>query len=155
MIDLIDGRLARLLPGGLLRLHQVTRRVRELAASESVRSLGGRAHPLDHPDSLVNRFHNRYFGARGLIWNPKAALLNDSSEASNSATCSTETGRMGEFTGQSSGRSFGRRRGITPIAGRPTSAARRMPTTLHLYERCVVGTVNAEAARDGQEPRHC
>ncbi len=93
VIDLIDGRLARLLPGGLLRLHQVTRRVRELAASESVRSLGGRAHPLDHPDPLVNRFHNRYFGARGLIWNPNAALLNDSSEASNSATCSTETGR--------------------------------------------------------------
>ncbi len=37
VIDLIDGRLAGFLPGGLLRLHQVTRR--ELAASESVRSL--------------------------------------------------------------------------------------------------------------------
>jgi hypothetical protein len=40
----------------------------ERTCAEFEPGLGWRAHPLDEPDAGVERFHNLYFGAGGVVW---------------------------------------------------------------------------------------
>ena len=44
------------------------RRIADAALSACEPGLGWRAHPLDDPTRPIDRFHNLYFGAGGVIW---------------------------------------------------------------------------------------
>ena len=47
---------------------EAIRRIAESALAAYEPGLGWRAHPLDDPEPPVDRFHNLYFGAGGVIW---------------------------------------------------------------------------------------
>ena len=48
--------------------HEAIRRIAESALAAYEPGLGWRAHPLDDPEPPIDRFHNLYFGAGGVIW---------------------------------------------------------------------------------------
>jgi hypothetical protein len=47
---------------------EAIRRIADAALAEYEPGLGWRAHPLDEPEPPIDRFHNLYFGAGGVVW---------------------------------------------------------------------------------------
>ncbi len=48
--------------------HEAIRRIAESARAAYEPGVGWLAHPLDDPEPPIDRFHNLYFGAGGVIW---------------------------------------------------------------------------------------
>jgi hypothetical protein len=56
------------LPWNEAAAREAIRRIADSALAAYEPGLGWRAHPLDDPESPIDRFHNLYFGAGGVIW---------------------------------------------------------------------------------------